>query len=247
MSNKRRPGKHVARPAAPARSRTIPRAPVAAKVAAPRRPKTGAPWWHGPGRELDDIADLGPLARFARPLTRRLPVPALYLLLVAAAVALVIGLVAGGSGEGARPGTALGLCAVAALMLPIAARPLGGKFGWLLPGILRAIEYGLLVRLVAVIDPGAMPAAFGFLAAMAYHHYDTVYRWRHTGRGPAPWANPAGLGVEGRLLVLAGLVSVTADLTVPLAVLAVAMGVTFLAESAVGWRAWLRSGPTAVD
>lgn len=246
MSNKRRPGRPAARPAPPARSSATPSTPRRAAVATATRPRTGAPWWHGPARELDDIADLGPLARLARALSRRLPAPALPVLLGASVLALIAGLAAG-SGSGARLGVALALCGVAVLVVPAAARPVGGPFGWLLPAILRAIEYGLVVRLVAVIDPEAMPAAFGFLATLAYHHYDTVYRWRHTGRGPAPIVNPAGFGVEGRLLVLAALVATTDDLGIPLTVLAVALGAAFLAESAVGWRNWLRTGPTALD
>lgn len=203
-------------------------------------------WWQGPTRELDDIADLGPLARAARPLTRRIPVPALHLLAGAAAVALLVGLLAG-PGSGERRGVALGLVLLALLVAPVAARPLGGRFGWLLPGLLRGIEYGLLVRLVAVVDPGAMPAAFAYLAAIGYHHYDTVYRWRHCGRGSASWVNPVGLGVEGRLLVLAVVLASTADLGPALTVIALVLGAAFVAESVTGWRTWLRTASAPVD
>ncbi len=34
---------------------------------------------------------------------------------------------------------------------------------------------------------GALPAAFGLVAAVAYHHYDTVYRIRGGAGAPPAW------------------------------------------------------------
>lgn len=34
---------------------------------------------------------------------------------------------------------------------------------------------------------GALPAAFGLVAAVAYHHYDTVYRIRGDAGAPPQW------------------------------------------------------------
>ncbi|NED89642.1 CDP-alcohol phosphatidyltransferase family protein, partial [Streptomyces sp. SID11233] len=54
------------------------------------------------------------------------------------------------------------------------ARPLKGALDWLVPPFLRAAEYGTILLLAARSDPhGALPAAFGLVAAVAYHHYDT--------------------------------------------------------------------------
>ncbi|MGQ0626453.1 MAG: DUF5941 domain-containing protein [Sporichthyaceae bacterium] len=120
---------------------------------------------------------------------------------------------------------------------------LGGRFGWLVPAIGRAIEYGLVVILVAGLDSGAMAAAFAYLAALAYHHYDTVYRWRHTGAGPPRWLFAAGLGTEGRILALVALALVQENLSTPLGVLAIAAGVMFASESGLDWYRRLRLQP----
>ncbi|MGW6510695.1 DUF5941 domain-containing protein, partial [Streptomyces niveus] len=118
---------------------------------------------------------------------------------------------------------------------------------WLVPPVFRATEYGFLLVLAARADvPGALPAAFGLVAAVAYHHYDTVYRIR--GGAGAP---PRGLvralgGHEGRTLlvaVLAALTTAETDLAPELTVIAVLVAVIALAESI---RFWVSSGAPAV-
>ncbi|MGQ0632316.1 MAG: DUF5941 domain-containing protein [Sporichthyaceae bacterium] len=120
---------------------------------------------------------------------------------------------------------------------------LGGRFGWLLPGLVRAIEYTLVVVLVAAVDSAAVAAAFAYLAALAYHHYDTVYRWRHTGAGPPRWVFAAALGVEGRILALLALVALCEGLSTPLTILAIAAGGLFALESGFDWYRRLRAQP----
>lgn len=186
--------------------------------------------------ELDQIVDVGPLGR-----TAAASVPALppWIPLAAAALCgLVTGLFAAPDRRGM---TALGLLLTVLLAVPAWRRPIGGRFGWLVPGVVRALEYGLIVRIVAVVDPGAMPAAFGLLCAVAYHHYDTVYRWRYTRSGPQESVFRLGLGWDGRMVVLALILVVTADLTWPLGILAALLAGLFVAESAAGWRRWLRT------
>lgn len=185
--------------------------------------------------ELDQMADVGPLSRAAA--TAIPPVHPWVPLAAAAFAALGTSLVAG---EGRGTVTALLLLVVVLLAIPAWRAPVSGRFGWLVPAVVRAIEYGLIVRIVAVVDPDAMPAAFGLLCALAYHHYDTVYRWRYTRFGPREAVFRLGLGWDGRLVVLALLLLTGVDLSWPLGVLACAFGALFVAESAVGWRRWLR-------
>jgi hypothetical protein len=187
-----------------------------------------------PTTELDHLVDAGPIARLLAPMALPM-VPWLSLALSGAAA---LGTMAA-AGADRRGITALGLLVVVLLAVPAMARPPAGRFGWLMPGVVRALEYGLVVRVVAAVDRPAMPIAFGLLCAVAYHHYDTVYRWRHTRRGPAGWVYRYGMGWDGRLIMLAGIVLCTDRLRAPLAIAAVLLAVVFLLESAFGWWDWL--------
>jgi hypothetical protein len=198
--------------------------PVGARPPASARPTT----------ELDHLVDAGPIARLLAPLA----LPALPWVSLGLSVAAALGTMAAAGAE-RRGTTALGLLVVVLLAVPAMARPPAGRFGWLMPGVVRGLEYGLVVRVVAAVDRPAVPIAFGLLCAVAYHHYDTVYRWRHTRRGPAGWVYRLGMGWDGRLIMLAGIVLLTARLRAPLAIAAVLLAAVFLAESAIGWRAWL--------
>jgi len=187
-----------------------------------------------PTTELDHLVDAGPIARLLAPLALPLK-PG-----VALGMSVAAGLgTAAAAGADRRGTTALGLLVVVLLAVPAMARPPAGRFGWLMPGVMRGLEYGLVVRVVAAVDRPAMPIAFGLLCVVAYHHYDTVYRWRHTRRGPARWVYWFGMGWDGRLIMVAGIVLFTARLRAPLAIAAVLLAVVFVAESAIGWRAWL--------
>lgn len=92
---------------------------------------------------------------------------------------------------------------------------------------------------------GALPAAFGLVAAVAYHHYDTVYRIRGNAGAPPRRLVRAIGGHEGRTLlvaVLAAALTATA-FQVALTVLAVAVALVVLAESI---RFWVSAGAPAV-
>ncbi|WP_369266919.1 DUF5941 domain-containing protein, partial [Streptomyces harbinensis] len=107
--------------------------------------------------------------------------------------------------------------------------------------------YGAVLVLAARSDSdGALPAAFGLLAAVAYHHYDTVYRLRGgAGAPPRALVRAAG-GHEGRtLLVVAAAAAFTGTttFTLALAVLAGALALLVLAESI---RFWISSAAPAV-
>ncbi|MER7491780.1 DUF5941 domain-containing protein [Streptomyces pharetrae] len=199
---------------------------------------------------LADLADSGPLAEgfaaaFRNP-ARRLPgfaVPALALLGAAAVVATSVFT---GSGSPWPAVAAVGYALTSGLAV---ARPLKGALDWLVPPFFRAAEYGTVLALAAHAEVnGALPAAFGLVAAVAYHHYDTVYRIRGNAGAPPAWLTRTIGGHEGRTLlvtVLAALLT-AAQFTVALTVLAVAVALVVLVESIRFWVASHLGGAPAV-
>ncbi|MFJ8587363.1 DUF5941 domain-containing protein [Streptomyces sp. NPDC093595] len=199
-------------------------------------------------RALADLADSGPLAQgFAaafRGAARALPsfAPPVAALTGAAAVVATSALAPAG---GPWPAVAaLGYACASGLAV---ARPLKGALDWLVPPFFRAAEYLTVLVLAARSDaPGALPAAFGLVAAVAYHHYDTVYRIRGGTGAPPAWLVRTIGGHEGRTLVVAVLAAaLTAGdhFTVALTALAVAVALVVLVESI---RFWVSSGAPAV-
>ncbi|MFI6274250.1 DUF5941 domain-containing protein [Streptomyces sp. NPDC050988] len=195
---------------------------------------------------LADLTDPGPLAEFLARLTRgmRLSGPA--------AVALVAGALLVGASWLSPYGSwwpVLG-AGVYVLLSPVALqRPLKGALDWLVPPFYRAAEYGTVLVLAAKADVnGALPAAFGLVAAVAYHHYDTVYRIRGNAGAPPHWLVRAIGGHEGRTLlvtVLAALLTAT-DFKVALTALAVAVALVVLVESIRFWVTAHKLGAPAV-
>ncbi|WP_317446479.1 DUF5941 domain-containing protein [Streptomyces collinus] len=194
---------------------------------------------------LADLADTGPLVGAARRVLggRGLPglaVPAAALLGGAAVVAC-----SALTGYGSLVPVAGALVYVLASALAVA-RPLKGALDWLVPPFFRAAEYGTVLALAAGAGVnGALPAAFGLVAAVAYHHYDTVYRIRGNAGAPPAWLVRAIGGQEGRTLlvtVLAALLTAS-QFKAALTVLAVAVALLVLAESI---RFWVSAGAPAV-
>ncbi|MDQ0948084.1 phosphatidylglycerophosphate synthase [Streptomyces phaeochromogenes] len=195
---------------------------------------------------LADLTDSGPLAEFLTRLTRgvRLSGPAV--------VALVAGALVVGASWLSPYGSwwpVLG-AGVYVLLSPVALqRPLKGALDWLVPPFYRAAEYGTVLVLAAKADVnGALPAAFGLVAAVAYHHYDTVYRIRGNAGAPPHWLVRAIGGHEGRTLlvtVLAALLAAT-DFKVALTALAVAVALVVLVESIRFWVTAHKLGAPAV-
>ncbi|MFJ4002101.1 DUF5941 domain-containing protein [Streptomyces sp. NPDC090023] len=193
-------------------------------------------------RALADLADTGLLGELlVRFLPRGLRVPAPVYAVVGAVL-----LVAAAWFDG--PGWSLTLAAVVYVLLSAeaVARPLKGALDWLVPPVLRAAEYGTVLVLAAKADVhGALPAAFGLVAAVAYHHYDTVYRIRGDAGAPPAWLVRAIGGQEGRTLlvtVLAALLTAS-QFTVALTVIAVCVALLVLVESI---RFWVSAGAPAV-
>ncbi|MFG2478666.1 DUF5941 domain-containing protein [Streptomyces fagopyri] len=191
---------------------------------------------------LADLADSGPLVellvRLARGTARHTaPVSALIGGFLVVASALLWG-----SGW-----QTVVFAVVYTLMSAIAVvRPLKGALDWLVPPVFRAAEYLTVLVLAAKADVnGALPAAFGLVAAVAYHHYDTVYRIRGNAGAPPRRLVRATGGHEGRTLLVTVLAAVltAAQFEVALTVLAVAVAVLVLFESI---RFWASSGAPAV-
>ncbi|WP_374778472.1 CDP-alcohol phosphatidyltransferase family protein [Streptomyces sp. NBC_01310] len=195
---------------------------------------------------LADLADSGPLAELQARLLRgragsfgSVYVAALgTLLMVAAALYLPFG-----------DPRLIAVAVVYAMAAGLAvSAPLKGALDWLIPPLFRAAEYVTVLVLAAKADvPGALPAAFGLIAAVAYHHYDTVYRIRGGTGAPPHWLVRTIGGHEGRVLLLtvlaAVLMSRAVDFPVALTATAVFVALVVLVESI---RFWVSSGAPAV-
>ncbi|AEW97297.1 integral membrane transferase [Streptantibioticus cattleyicolor NRRL 8057 = DSM 46488] len=193
---------------------------------------------------LADLADSGALARLlARPVRGLPPFGAPACALLGSAVAVATAWLAPAGSWWPVLGAA---CYVVISGIAVAA-PLKGALDWLVPPFFRAAEYTVILALAARSGvPGALPAAFGLVAAVAYHHYDTVYRIRGgTGAPPRALIRAIG-GHEGRLpavTVLAALLAHTHALTTALAALAGILALVVLTESI---RFWISAGAPAV-
>ncbi|MEU9026707.1 DUF5941 domain-containing protein [Streptomyces sp. NPDC048383] len=192
---------------------------------------------------LRDLTDTGPLAELVARIVSH-PGRTLSLPFAVLGAALVIGAVCW------APFGAMTVV-YAALMYAVlsggaVARPLKGALDWLLPPLFRAAEYTTVLVLAWKADvPGALPAAFGLVAAVAYHHYDTVYRIRGGSGAPPHWLVRVTGGHEGRVLLTAVLAAVLARDAFPVALtaLAVFVALVVLVESI---RFWVSSGAPAV-
>lgn len=189
---------------------------------------------------LADLADNGPLASLVARATRvRLGAPLLVAL--GGTAVLAVSLFSGVTWAPVAGAVVYTVTSGQALY-----RPLKGALDWLVPPLFRAAEYLTVLVLAAKADVnGVLPAAFGLVAAVAYHHYDTVYRIRGNAGAPPHWLVRAIGGHEGRTLlvtVLAALLT-AAQFKVALTALAVAVALLVLVESI---RFWVSSGAPAV-
>ncbi|MFF4741049.1 DUF5941 domain-containing protein [Streptomyces sp. NPDC001262] len=195
---------------------------------------------------LADLADSGPLAELsARAAARRPGGGATAPVLAFAGTGVLLVLLWWHAAPGWWPVLGAGLYAV--LAGAAVARPLKGPLDWLVPPAFRAAEYVTILVLAARSGaPGALPAAFGLVAAVAYHHYDTVYRIRGGTGAPPHWLVRAVGGHEGRVLAVttaAALWQHGQGFAIALTVLAVAIALVVLGESI---RFWVSSGAPAV-
>ncbi|MFF5140324.1 DUF5941 domain-containing protein [Streptomyces sp. NPDC013157] len=190
---------------------------------------------------LADLADNGPLAGYVSRTGGRTPIGQPLVLALAGVAVLTASLL-----SGATWAPVVGACVYAVASGRALAGPLKGALDWLVPPLFRAAEYGTVLVLASKSGVnGALPAAFGLVAAVAYHHYDTVYRIRGDAGAPPAWLVRAIGGQEGRTLlvtVLAALLT-AAQFKVALTVLAVVVAGLVLVESI---RFWVSAGAPAV-
>jgi phosphatidylglycerophosphate synthase len=192
-------------------------------------------------RALADLTDRGPLgdalaAGLRRP-ARTLPAFGAPLLALIGAPAVLVTSAATPYGSFAPVIGAALFCVLSALAT---ARPLTGPLDWLVPPVFRAVEYGTVLVLAARAEVnGALPAAFGLVAALAYHHYDTVYRIRGNTGAPPSWLVRSIGGHEGRTLLVTVLAAglAPAGFTAALTALAVLVALAVLTESIRFWMA----------
>ncbi|MFJ3325931.1 DUF5941 domain-containing protein [Streptomyces griseus] len=194
---------------------------------------------------LADLADSGPLAQGVAAVA-----PGLRGAFTAPAVALLGTLVMIGGALFLPYGSPLTVAAAAVYVVLsglAVARPLKGALDWLVPPFFRAAEYVTILVLAARSDvPHAVPAAFGLVSAVAYHHYDTVYRIRGGTGAPPQWLVRTIGGHEGRtalVAVLAAVLTHASGFTTALTALAVAVALVVLVESI---RFWVSSSAPAV-
>ncbi|MGW0130528.1 DUF5941 domain-containing protein [Streptomyces sp. NPDC003299] len=198
-------------------------------------------------RALSDLADSGPLAEgLARVLPKRLPGFAVLAIALPGGAAVVAVSALTGYGT-VWPALAAAVYVVTSALA--VARPLTGPLDWLLPPLFRAAEYLTVLALAAKADVnGALPAAFGLVAAVAYHHYDTVYRIRGDAGAPPSWLVRAIGGHEGRTLLVAVLAALltASQFKVALTAVAVVIALLVLAESIRFWVSAHQGGAPAV-
>lgn len=127
---------------------------------------------------------------------------------------------------------------------PGSSHPHDGRFDWLLPPILRVIEYSFVAACGFAHDVNPV-LIFLLLGALAFHHYDLVYRLRQHVY-PPPWLSTFGLGWDGRMLVVS--LAVLTDLTAfGFVLLALYLWGLFGWESLTCWLASPRSGVETAD
>jgi Family of unknown function (DUF5941) len=185
--------------------------------------------------------DDGPVAQaIGRALGRRVPVPAMVLLLLG-----VVGILALAAVSGADASLGLTAAGVAWLLLThgiTTARRPRESFTWAVPSLVRIGEYGTLAWLAAADD--AVPAGFALIAALTYRHYDLVYRLRHRAELPPRWLNRLAAGWDGRVIIAWVLLALGA-LPAAMYVWAAVLGVVSVAETVVSWRRFERERRTA--
>lgn len=194
-----------------------------------------------PPRKPDAIvayADEGPLATtLGGAVARLVPLPGEVLALVGAIpVFAAIALEGGDASDGVVVGVLAWLVLCGAL---VAGRPRTGRLRWIVPPLWRATEYAALLWLAAADGAETLPAAFALLCALAFRHYDLVYRLRHRSTTPPAWVNLVSLGWDGRI-ALAAVLLLLGALPAGLWALAVLFAAVFVADSAVDWTRWAR-------
>jgi phosphatidylglycerophosphate synthase len=112
---------------------------------------------------------------------------------------------------------------------PLGARLLtGARLSWLSAPLIRVVEFGAVIAIVALADSTELPTCFAFLAVLAFHQYDTILRLEQ-GRAPL-----ASAGWEGHVFFV-GIAALFGALGLFFVVVTLILGVYFVAGAAVSW------------
>jgi hypothetical protein len=113
--------------------------------------------------------------------------------------------------------------------------PLAHAFGWAWPPAMRVVELGIAWTAAALVVPTDGAWLFAWVFVVVFHHYDTLYR-ALGGSAPPRWLVVAGLGWDGRtLLVLGAAVVGPPVLAGLLAWGSAALAVLFVVLASVQW------------
>ena len=116
-----------------------------------------------------------------------------------------------------------------------ARQPLAHAFGWAWPAGMRVVELGIVWLAVALIVPADGAWLFAWVFVVVFHHYDTLYR-ALGGSAPPRWLVMAGLGWDGRTILVLGAAALgAAALTGLLAWGSLILGILFVVVASVQW------------
>ena len=173
--------------------------------------------------------DDGLVAARLRPRAPLPPVAVAALLVAGATLVAVVSTVSGSAA------VVVGLVTVGAgLVRPQETR--APRTAWMVPPALRTLEYVVAVAAgAAVAGVGGTAAAFAYVLAVGYHHYDVVYRVRQHGLGPAAAVTALLGGWELRTaaVLVAWELGSAAEV---LAALSIWCGGIAVVESVASWR-----------
>lgn len=122
-------------------------------------------------------------------------------------------------------------------LVPIATRRRwwSGRAAWSVPAVLRLLELGVVALVALLWHPSVAVAAFWWMAIVAFHHYDTLYRAMQGFAAPR-WLVWLGLGWEGRTILVVGLgIAGVAALSTGLAWGAAVLAALFVVVASVQW------------
>jgi uncharacterized protein DUF5941 len=187
-----------------------------------------------PAPTLLRLRDDGPLARtIGSVVGRALPLPPIVT--IAAAGAPLFALIAAEGHSASRPAVAAALAWLIIAGAASRAQAERGSLRWAGPPLLRLFEYSALLWIGALAGEASQPAAFALLGALAFRHYDLVYRPRYQRTVPPQWVGDVAGGWDGRL-VLGYILLVAGALPAGLFIAAGLLATVFVAESIAGWR-----------
>jgi hypothetical protein len=196
-----------------------------------------------PTRQRPTLAlyrDDGPLARAlgaaAKPLARRTP----HMLLTAVAVAPMFVLIAVNGADADHTTAGITLAWLVLIAGSTGGQEPTDRLRWAVPPTIRLAEYAGLLWIGAMGGESSEPAAFTLICALAFRHYDVVYRLRHQGVAPPQWIGDLALGWDGRL-VLGYILLVAGALPAGFFIAAGLLATVFVAESIAGWRRFGRA------